>query len=183
MTLLTVTEHAATSEEVKKAYSVEKLFIPTGENHTKPSTNQESVWSVEVHFQKDSSQLSQSDQEKIRELTNKTIHSGEASEVIVISWADHLYPSHGNKSFSHYQNALLNRRNSQIKEFLRLEASGLEVNLIQMDERPELLITLLKTASEKTRKMIESAGLRLDQNHELTYTKIASRALIIGRVK
>lgn len=138
---------------------------------------------TEVSFDQGSAALNDSTRESITELVERAKATGEIDDVKVISWSDLEYPAEGSKKLPKAQKDLASRRAEQIKTYLKQKDSSIDVDTVNMTERPGALARWVNTDNAKVKKSLETAGISTSANETSVVAGKAGKAMVMVILK
>lgn len=136
---------------------------------------------VEIQFKPSTFELTDSAKASISSLLDQGARLGDIHEIMVLSWADHEYPSRDLRRLPRRQIALASARNSSIQSFLR-SMQNVDVAKYNMAEQPNILSKWLETDDARLKDTLVAAGLPTTED-EIQYPSKASHAIIILKLK
>lgn len=136
---------------------------------------------VEIKFKEGSALLTDEAKSSLRSVLKDAKTSGEIDEVIVLSWADQNYPSKDLGKLSKKQRDLANKRNKNVKNFVR-SMRKVDVNSFNMAERPSTFSKLFDTADAKMKNSFVEAGISTTAD-STDYSTKASHSVILIKTK
>lgn len=113
---------------------------------------------TEVSFLVGSATIDSIDQKKISSLIKQAKSFGEIDTVKLVTWADRGYPRKDEK-VSKDQISLADRRNKNMKNYIKSLDKKLSVDTYNMTERPNAIDRLMNTDNLKIKRSLERAGI------------------------
>ncbi|MFZ4715420.1 MAG: hypothetical protein ACOYL6_16975 [Bacteriovoracaceae bacterium] len=136
---------------------------------------------VQIDYKEGSSHLSDDAKSSLRNVVNEAKSEGKIDEVIVLSWSDENYPSKNLNKLSKEQRGLADRRNNNVKEYLKT-LNKLDVDTYNMAERPSSLSKLFNTEDTKLKTSFIRAGISTN-NDSNDYATKASHSVILIKLQ
>ncbi|MBC7420254.1 MAG: hypothetical protein H7328_05950 [Bdellovibrio sp.] len=171
-----------------------KPEVPAAENNSAPvkpgasieakqvAAQEETMYVAEIRFTKLSTLLTKVHKNQIQDALKEASLRGPVKNIRVLTWADAEYPSVHTKKLSEEDRDLVKKRNDAIKTYLNKSASGVDVELYSMAERPGLLKDIFKTTDSRLKKSLEIAGVPNTDTSVKTPSK-ASHSIVIVELK
>lgn len=139
----------------------------------------ETSYVTELTFDKGKSTLTKKSQTELQKLIRKAKTQGEIDEIKVITWGDEEYPSVHTKELSDAQIELAKKRNQSIEKFLKQTAQGIEIDHLNMAERPSALQEFIGSEDYRLKRALETAGVPTTDTAVKSPSK-ASKAIVMA---
>jgi hypothetical protein len=136
---------------------------------------------VEIKFPQGGTKLQADDKKSLSELLEMSSLQGEIDEVLVLSWSDQEYPSKRSKRLSKGQRELAQRRNFEVKSYLK-QLKNVDVETYNMAERPGSFARLLDTDDQRLKETLVTAGLATNTNSRHMIKK-SSHSVVLVTIK
>lgn len=147
---------------------------------TKSAASQANATFVtEVAFNEGSDALTNGSQQNLTDLISRAKSTGQIDEVKIVSWADREYPAEAAKKLAKQERDLANNRNTRIKDFLKNVDRSLDIDAVNMAERPGTLSKLFNTDSAKIKKSLEVAGISQTGSPAYAFQKAGKSMVMI----
>ncbi|MNK95039.1 hypothetical protein D3C87_1152630 [compost metagenome] len=137
---------------------------------------------AEFAFKKGSPNLSSDAKATLISLIAKARAAGKIDEIKVVTWGDSEYPSVHTKKLSKTEVDLVQKRNSNIENYIEDVTSGSSVKTISMAERPSAISEFIGSDSAEVKKSLEQAGIPTTDTSVKSPSK-ASKSIVIISVE
>jgi hypothetical protein len=113
----------------------------------------------EIRFKKGSSRLDEASRRSLSDLIAESREAGDIQEFKIVAWSDEAYPSNNAPALPKAQKDLADKRNAQIKSFVKSHDPEIKIAVYNMAKRPNALQKALDTQDAKTKRSFEQAGI------------------------
>ncbi|MGE0528989.1 MAG: hypothetical protein AB7G93_08775 [Bdellovibrionales bacterium] len=115
---------------------------------------------TELVFEPKTSNLTASAERHLHDFLRRAQGSGRpVDEVKILAWADQNYPSNSKKDLGKEDRTLADNRALEVRGFVQTQMPGVDVDVVNMAERPHELEKVFNTDDARLKLALERAGL------------------------